>query len=80
MKILLIEDELEIAQFLIRVLKNASFEVVHYDSGKKAYNSGDVLDADVIILDLMLDGEDGADLLKKIRKMVMRILKIGLRQ
>lgn len=67
MRILLIEDESEIANFLIRGLKYEGYKVEHMADGKEAY--GHILQNhfDLIILDLRLPGMSGAEILKKAR-------------
>jgi DNA-binding response OmpR family regulator len=67
MRILIIEDEAKIADFLARGLREASFEPViarHGDDGLALALSDPF---DVILLDLMLPGIDGMEVLHRLR-------------
>ncbi len=67
MNVLVLDDEIEIADLLELILKNEGFNV------KKCYNSKDAIhiietvELDLAILDVMVDGLDGFDLVKLIR-------------
>jgi DNA-binding response OmpR family regulator len=67
MRLLLIEDENEIANFLIRGLKYEGYKVEHMTDGKEAYSHILQNHFDLIILDLRLPGMSGAEILKKAR-------------
>lgn len=68
MRILLVEDEKRIASFIERGLKEEGFVVDHVLEGKKALELADLYPYDVIILDVMLPGQDGVDVCRKMRE------------
>ena len=68
MKLLLVEDEQQIANFLIRGLKYEGYKIDHVLDGKEALKK--ILDTsyNIIILDLLLPSMSGQDVLKKTRE------------
>ena len=66
-RVLVVEDEVEIADFLVRGLREEGFDVEHAADGESALRSIGVGPWDAILLDWWLPGEDGLDVLKKIR-------------
>ena len=68
MKVLLIEDEKKIADFVCAGLKEQGFLVEHCDNGLTGYAQAVRGDSDVIVLDIMLPGRDGLSILKGLRK------------
>ena len=68
MKILLIEDEAKIAEFVIKGLTQAGYEVDHVGDG--ASGLAVILEAqhDLVILDVMLPKLNGFDLLRQLRE------------
>jgi two-component system response regulator CssR len=67
-KIYLVEDELDLANLVLKYLKNGGYETKHFSTGEeaKAHINDDV---DLWILDIMLPGEvSGYDLIKGIRE------------
>jgi DNA-binding response OmpR family regulator len=68
MRALLIEDEQKVADFISRGLRAEQFAVdVAYD-GLKGWEMASTMDYDVIILDLMLPGLSGTELLRRLRR------------
>lgn len=68
MRLLLIEDEKKVADFIARGLRAERFAVdVAYD-GASAWEMVSATDYDLIILDLMLPGLSGIELLKRFRR------------
>jgi len=67
MKLLLVEDESEIANFLIRGLKYEGYKVEHLTDGKEAYSRILQNHFDIIVLDLRLPNMNGEEILKKAR-------------
>lgn len=67
MRLLLIEDYLPLQQSLTKGLREADFAVDSTRDGKEGLWYATSNDYDVIILDLMLPGMNGLDILKKIR-------------
>ena len=68
MKILLIEDEMELANFLKRGLKYEGFSVDHLEDGKGAVQQILKEGYDIIILDLILPTVSGEKVLKELRE------------
>lgn len=69
MRILLIEDELEIAQYLIRGLRESSYEVVHARDALQGTTYALFEDWDVAIIDRMLpENQDGIQVIQAIRQ------------
>ncbi len=67
MRLLLIEDERKVADFIARGLRAERFAVdVAYD-GVTGWETASTADYDLIILDLMLPGLNGTDLLIEVR-------------
>jgi two-component system OmpR family response regulator len=68
MKILIIEDEIQIAEFLREILENENFDVTHCVSIEECFESKFHLNHDFIVLDLNLQGAGGYDLVKELRR------------
>jgi DNA-binding response OmpR family regulator len=68
MKILLIEDEQRIADFVCAGFKEQGFAVEHCSDGNEGYERAAQGAYDVIVLDIMLPGRDGLSILKGLRK------------
>src|ERR1043165_6141245 len=72
MRVLLIEDEQKVADAIVRGLRAERYTVdVAYDGNTGARRAGD-FDYDVIILDLMLPGLNGSEVLKRLRQQQVR--------
>ena len=68
MRLLLIEDERKVADFIARGLRAERFAVdIAYD-GTSGWDMASTVDYDLIILDLMLPGLSGTELLKRFRR------------
>jgi two-component system, OmpR family, response regulator RegX3 len=67
-KILLIEDELGIAEALEYQLQRDGYQVDHVVDGREGLNHFKVSGADLILLDLMLPGMSGEDVCKELRR------------
>ena len=67
-KVLLVEDELEIANLVELYLKNEGFEVVKCLDGLEAKEKIETEIFDIALLDIMLPGVDGLQLLALIRE------------
>ena len=67
MKILLIEDEKKTSTYVSRALKELGFSVDIADNGIDGAHLAIEVDYDVIVLDVMLPGQDGYDVLKQLR-------------
>lgn len=66
-RILIVEDEPDIAEILMVNLKHHNFYPVWAESGEKAQQEINAILPDVILLDWMLPGQSGLQLLKKWR-------------
>jgi two-component system copper resistance phosphate regulon response regulator CusR len=67
MRILLVEDEERIADFVCRGLTSAGYSVDHTPDGQSALDKVHQIDYDLVILDLMLPDMDGLQVLEKVR-------------
>lgn len=69
MRILLIEDEPKIASFVCQGLRTCGMKVDHIDNGLDGFQAVLQSQHDLVVLDIMLPGLDGFELLQKIRSM-----------
>ena len=67
MRILIVEDELKLCDLIERALKAERFAVDAATDGHSGWQLADSYDYDLIILDLMLPGIDGGEILRRIR-------------
>ncbi|HET7762035.1 MAG TPA: response regulator transcription factor [Phycicoccus sp.] len=67
MRLLLVEDERPLASALGDALREAGWVVDHADDGRDALRMGVVGQYDVVVLDIMLPGMNGYDVLKHLR-------------
>ena len=67
MKILFVEDELKIADFVLQGFAQSGFETDHFTQGTIGLKAAFANTYDCMVLDLMLPGMDGLDILKRIR-------------
>ena len=67
MRLLLVEDERPLAAALGDALREAGWVVDHADDGRDALRMGVVGQYDVVVLDIMLPGMNGYDVLKHLR-------------
>ncbi len=68
MKLLLAEDEKELSNALVAILKHSSYTVDAVYDGQDALDYILASDYDGIILDIMMPGMEGTEVLKKIRE------------
>jgi two-component system, OmpR family, copper resistance phosphate regulon response regulator CusR len=68
MRILLVEDEKKVADIIVRGLKAERFAVDVCHDGQHGWETADAYDYDLVILDLMLPGLSGSEILEKIRR------------
>ena len=68
MKILLVDDEKDILEFLIYNLEKEGYNVVTADNGKKALEIAKRILPDLIILDVMMPEMDGVSTCVEIKK------------
>jgi len=67
-QILIVEDEIKIAELLRDYLKNAGYSVVHLERGDAVTSQVKKQPPALILLDIMLPGKDGMDVCREIRK------------
>jgi len=67
MRILLVEDEKKVADIIVRGLKAERFAVDVANDGASGWELAGAYDYDLVILDLMLPGLSGSEILQKIR-------------
>ena len=72
MRCLLIEDEKKVADFVSRGLRAERFALDVAHDGNTGWDFATKFDYDIIILDLMLPGLSGTDLLERLRKQNLR--------
>ncbi|MBE9528540.1 MAG: response regulator transcription factor [Proteobacteria bacterium] len=68
MRVLVIEDEKKVASFIKRGLEQESYAVDVVHDGIDGQHYAEVNDYDAIILDIMLPGKSGLDVLKEIKE------------
>jgi two-component system copper resistance phosphate regulon response regulator CusR len=68
MRILVIEDEKKVAEFVARGLRSHRFAVDISNDGQRGWEMAKACNYDLIILDLMLPGLNGTEVLKRIRQ------------
>lgn len=68
MKIWCVEDDSGIREIEVYVLQNTGFESRGFSDGESLWEELKREQPDLILLDVMLPGEDGVEILKKIRK------------
>ena len=66
-RVLIVEDDENIRQLLKLTLASFNYELVDFENGKDAYDYLQDSKVDLAILDLMLPGMNGYDILKFIR-------------
>src|SRR5471030_1141910 len=68
MRILVVEDERKVAELVARGLKAERYAVDLAETGDAGWAMVNTYEYDLIILDLMLPGINGLDLLRRIRR------------
>ena len=67
MRILLVEDEKKVADIIARGLKAERYAVDVFHDGQSGWESANTYNYDLMILDLMLPGLTGTEILQKVR-------------
>ena len=67
--IYIVEDDAEVREMETYALKSSGFEVLAFDCGKAMDEQVKVKVPDLFILDIMLPGEDGLSILKRLRSL-----------
>jgi len=68
--VLLVEDEKEIRVVYAEVLKDEGYTVIESDDGDDALKQALHQEWDILLLDIMLPGEDGLQILKAVKENV----------
>jgi DNA-binding response OmpR family regulator len=68
MRVLFVEDELKLCELVARALKAERYAVDVASDGNAGWSLADAYDYDLIILDLMLPGLTGTEVLRRIRR------------
>jgi two-component system, OmpR family, copper resistance phosphate regulon response regulator CusR len=68
MRMLLVEDEKKVSELVARALRAERYAVDVADDGSQGWELAQAYDYDLIILDLMLPGLSGEELLRRIRR------------
>jgi two-component system copper resistance phosphate regulon response regulator CusR len=67
-RILLVEDEKKLSELVARALRQESYAVDVADDGARGWELAEAFDYDLVILDLMLPGLPGEEVLRRIRR------------
>lgn len=67
-KILIVDDEIHILELLRYNLESNGFDVIQAETGEEALNQIKDSELDAVVLDLMLPGIDGIEVLRQIRQ------------
>jgi DNA-binding response OmpR family regulator len=67
-KVMLVEDDAVLGPLVVRHLSDSGFAVDWRTDGKAAYEAALAFPPDLMVLDLMLPGEDGLSLCRRLRK------------
>lgn len=76
MKVLIIDDEMNICLTLKNILEDEGYECDFALDSKKGMNKFESMIPDIILLDVRLDGANGIDLLKGMKKLREDIIVI----
>lgn len=68
MRILVVEDQKKIASFIRKALQSEGFAVDVLDTGDEVFARAAAQNFDVLVLDIMLPGQDGLSILRNLRK------------
>jgi two-component system copper resistance phosphate regulon response regulator CusR len=73
MRILLVEDEPKVSELVARALRAERYAVDIAEDGLKGWELAQAYDYDLVILDLMLPGLGGTELLQRIRRRTQQV-------
>jgi two-component system, OmpR family, response regulator len=67
-KILLVEDDITLADSIVNGFANSGYSIFHLSDGIAGYEMASQKEFDIMILDIMLPGMNGLDIIQKLRK------------
>lgn len=67
-KVLVVDDEPEVREYLSSILENESFSVKCVDSGETVFSVLDTFKPNILLLDYRLPGQSGVDVVRAIRR------------
>jgi two-component system OmpR family response regulator len=67
-RLLMIEDDIDLAENVIEYLEQSGYKIEHHDSGKEALNGLESDQFDLVILDIGLPDSNGIDICKALRE------------
>ena len=67
-KIVLVDDEVDILDFLGYNLEKEGFKVTTFNTGEEILKAVNDISPDLIILDIMMPGLDGVEVCKRLRE------------
>ena len=67
-KILLVDDDEIVSEFAVMIMEGSGFEVLYCDSGAKALEEAVAFDPQLILLDVIMPGMEGPEVLQELRK------------
>ena len=73
MRILLVEDEPKVSELVARALRAERYAVDVAEDGLKGWELAQAYDYDLVVLDLMLPGLGGTELLQRIRRRTQQV-------
>src|SRR3989338_10432667 len=68
MKVLIIEDDKFMAESLATKFKEANFAIAHLKNGNKVVEEMIIQKPDIVILDILLPGKNGFEVLKELKE------------
>jgi DNA-binding response OmpR family regulator len=68
LKVLIVDDEVDLSGTLVERLDLRGFDAVAVQTGKQALDQIQHNKFDVVVLDIKLKGEDGVDVMKRIKQ------------
>ncbi len=63
-----VEDDKDIMQIMLYTLKSRGYEAYGFENGEKFWQAVETAKPEVVLLDIMLPGEDGLSILNKLRQ------------